>query len=126
MSDDDWSFRGHSLEELKEMSLEEFSELLNSRGRRKIQRGLRRKEKKILEDLEEKDQVKTHMRSMIVVPKMVGKTVQVYNGKDFVPVDIEKEMLGHYLGELAKTRKEVSHSAPGLGATRSSQHVPLK
>lgn len=125
-NDEDWSFRGYSMEELTEMSLEEFSELLDSRGRRKIRRGLRRKEKKILEDLKEKDQVKTHMRSMIVVPEMVGKTVQVYNGKDFVPVEIQKEMLGHYLGELAKTRKEVSHSAPGLGATRSSQHVPLK
>lgn len=127
MSDnEEWTFRGHTMEELNEMGLDEFSELLDARGRRKIERGLRRKEKKILEDLEEKDSVKTHMRSMIVVPKMVGKTVQVYNGKDFVPVEIEKEMLGHYLGEFAKTRKEVSHSAPGLGATRSSQHVPLK
>lgn len=126
MSEDDWSFRGHSLEELKEMSLEEFSELLDARGRRKIKRGLRRREKKMLDDLKEKDQVRTHMRSMIVVPEMVGKTIEIYNGTDFVPVDIEKEMLGHYLGELAKTRKEVEHSAPGLGATRSSQHVPLK
>lgn len=123
---EEWTYRGKTLEELEEMSLEEFGELLHSRGRRKINRGLRRKEKKLLEDLEEKDNVKTHLRSMIVVPKMVGKTIQVYNGKDFVPVEIQKEMLGHCLGELAKTRKEVSHSAPGLGATRSSQHVPLK
>jgi small subunit ribosomal protein S19 len=57
---------------------------------------------------------------------MVGATIHVYNGQDFVPVEIEAEMIGHYLGELAKTRKRVSHSAPGLGATRSSQHVPLK
>lgn len=122
----DWSFRGHTLEEVKDMSLEEFSELLNARGRRKIKRGLRRKEKKILEDLKDKDEVKTHMRSMIVVPEMVGNTIRIYNGKDFVPVEIQKEMIGHYLGELAKTRREVEHSAPGLGATRSSQHVPLK
>ncbi len=125
-NDEEWKFRGHKLEELQEMTLDEFAELLNSRGKRKLERGLRREEKKILEDLEDKDSVKTHFRSMIVVPEMVGKTVHVYNGQDFVPVDIEKEMLGHYLGEFAKTRKEVQHSAPGLGATRSSQHVPLK
>lgn len=128
MSNDneDFTFRGHTLEELKEMSRDEVAELLNSRGRRKLERGLGRKEKKILEDLEDKDSIKTHERSMIVLPAMVGKTVHVYNGQEFVPVEIEAEMIGHYLGELAKTRREVSHSAPGLGATRSSQHVPLK
>ncbi len=125
-NDDDWSFRGHTFDELQEMSLDEFAELLDSRGRRKIERGLRRQEKKMLEDLEEKDSVRTHMRSMIVVPEMVGKQVHIYNGQDFVPVEIEKDMIGHYLGEFAKTRKKVEHSAPGLGATRSSQHVPLK
>lgn len=123
---EEFTYRGHTLEELKEMSLDEFAELLNARGRRKINRGLGENEKKILEDLEDSDSVKTHERSMIVVPSMVGKEVKVYNGEDFVPVEIDAEMLGHYLGELAKTRKEVEHSAPGLGATRSSQHVPLK
>lgn len=126
MSSEDWSFRGHSLEELQEMSLDEYADLLDARGRRKIRRGLRDQEKKLLDDLEQKDEAQTHLRSMIIVPSMVGKTVRIYNGQDFVPVEIEKEMLGHYLGEFAKTRKEVSHSAPGLGATRSSQHVPLK
>ncbi len=123
---DDFSFRGQSLEELKDMSLNEFAELLDARGRRKIQRGLRENEKKLLERLEENDTAQTHLRGMIVLPQMVGKTIRIYNGQDFVPVEIEEEMIGHYLGEFAKTRKEVSHSAPGLGATRSSQHVPLK
>ncbi|WEL19206.1 30S ribosomal protein S19 [Candidatus Nanohalococcus occultus] len=123
---DEFTYRGHTLEELREMSHEEFAELLNARGRRKINRGLTEDEKKLLDDLEDSDSVKTHERSMIVLPEMVGKEIGVYNGEDFVPVEIDEEMLGHYLGELAKTRKEVSHSAPGLGATRSSQHVPLK
>ncbi len=126
MAGDDFSFRGRDMEELRDMSPEQFADLLSSRGRRKIERGFRKNEKKLLEDIEEKDSVKTHERAMIVVPKMVGKTVHVYNGQDFIPVEIEAEMLGHYLGELARTRKEVEHSAPGLGATRSSQHVPLK
>ncbi len=126
MSEEKFKFRGKTLEDLKNMNLNEFSELLNARGRRKIQRGLKENEKKILNDLEEKDLVRTHERNMIVVPQMVGKTVEVYNGQRFIEVEIKKEMLGHYLGEFAKTRKRVQHSAPGLGATRSSQHVPLK
>lgn len=126
MADEEFTFRGKTLNELNQMNLNQFSELLDARGRRKINRGLRENEKKMLQDLENKDTVRTHERDMIVVPKMVGKTIEVYDGNEFVSVEIEEEMLGHYLGEFAKTRKRVSHSAPGLGATRSSQHVPLK
>ncbi|MFB6144638.1 MAG: 30S ribosomal protein S19 [Candidatus Nanohaloarchaea archaeon] len=126
MSDEEFTFRGKNLEELQKMNLNNFADLLDARGRRKIRRGLNENEKKLLQDLEDSDSAKTHERNMIVVPAMVGKTIEIYNGQDFVPVEIEKEMLGHYLGEFAKTRKEVSHSAPGLGATRSSKHVPLK
>jgi small subunit ribosomal protein S19 len=123
---DDFTYRGKTVEELQEMNLDDFAELLTSDKRRKIRRGLKDNEKKILEDLEEKDTVQTHERDMIVVPEMIDNTIEVYNGQRFITVDIEPEMLGHRLGEFAKTRKEVSHSAPGLGATRSSQHVPLK
>lgn len=126
MTDEDFTFRGKSLEELKQMNLDSFADLANARARRKIKRGLNENEKKLLSDLEDSDTAKTHERNMIVVPSMVGKTVEVYNGQRFIEVDIEGEMLGHYLGEFAKTRKKVEHSAPGLGATRSSQHVPLK
>lgn len=126
MADEEFTFRGKTLDELKQMNLNQFSELLNARGRRKINRGLRETEKKMLQDLENKDTVRTHERDMIIVPKMVGKTIEVYNGQEFETVEVEEEMLGHYLGEFSKTRKRVSHSAPGLGATRSSQHVPLK
>jgi small subunit ribosomal protein S19 len=35
-------------------------------------------------------------------------------------------MIGHYVGEFAQTRKEVKHSGPGVGATRSSKFMPLK
>lgn len=126
MADEEFTFRGKTIDELKQMNLNQFAELLNARGRRKINRGLRENEKKILQDLENKDTVKTHERDMIIVPDMVGKTIKVYNGQEFETVEIEEAMLGHYLGEFAKTRKKVEHSAPGLGATRSSQHVPLK
>jgi small subunit ribosomal protein S19 len=50
----------------------------------------------------------------------------VHNGKEYVPVEITAEKLGHRLGEFALTRKQVKHSAPGFGATRSSKYIPLK
>ena len=63
---------------------------------------------------------------MIILPEMVGLTIHVYNGKEFVPVHIIPEMIGHYLGEFAMTTKIVKHGEPGLRATRSSMYVPLK
>ena len=70
--------------------------------------------------------VKTHCRGMHILPEMVGTTVGIHNGKDFVRVEIVPEMIGHALGEFAHTRKSVTHTGPGVGATRSSQHVALK
>jgi small subunit ribosomal protein S19 len=70
--------------------------------------------------------IRTHCRDMIILPEMVGLTIHVHNGKDFVPVEITTEMIGHYLGEFAITNKKVVHGAPGLRATRSSMYVPLK
>jgi small subunit ribosomal protein S19 len=56
----------------------------------------------------------------------VGKKVAIYNGKEFKEVEIKPEMIGHYLGEFAMTRRSVTHSGPGVGATRSSKFLPLK
>jgi small subunit ribosomal protein S19 len=63
---------------------------------------------------------------MIILPEMIGLTVGVHNGKDFVQVEIKPEMIGHYLGEFAITNKPVRHGTPGIGASRSSMYVPLK
>ena len=57
---------------------------------------------------------------------MVGKKVAIHNGKEFKEVEIRAEMIGHFLGEFALTRKIVKHSGPGVGATRSSKFMPLK
>ena len=70
--------------------------------------------------------IKTHCRSMYIVPSMVGRTVGIHNGIQFVKVDIQPEMIGHAMGEYAPTRKSVKHTGPGVGATRSSKHVALK
>ena len=63
---------------------------------------------------------------MVVFPDMVGAKVGIYNGKEFVQVEIQPEMMGHRLGEFSLTRKAPKHSGPGIGATRSSKFVPLK
>jgi len=123
----EFSYRGYSLEELQKMSWEEFAELLPARARRTLKRGMDEERMKAVRKIINSDKVvRTHRRDLIILPQFVGKTVAVHNGKEFVEVEIKPEMIGHYLGEFALTRKEVKHSGPGVGATRSSKFVPLK
>ncbi|MCD6492662.1 MAG: 30S ribosomal protein S19 [Archaeoglobaceae archaeon] len=122
----EFRYRGYTLEELKNMPLEELAKLLPARERRKIKRGFTEQEEKLLRKLKKKDAVRTHCRDMVVLPEMVGKIIFVHNGKDFVRVEIKPEMIGHRLGEFALTRRFEKHSGPGVGATRSSKYVPLK
>lgn len=122
----DFTYRGKSLEEMQKLNMDEFADLLPARKRRSIKRGLTHAQKKLLKKLRKDGTGRTHARDMIILPEMVGKEVDVYDGEEFVTAEIEAPMIGHYLGEFATTREKVSHSAPGLGATRSSKHVPLK
>ncbi|MFH1589577.1 MAG: 30S ribosomal protein S19 [archaeon] len=122
----EFSYRGKNLEQLKELSLKELAELLPSSSRRKLKRGLTEEEKKFLAKIEKKDNVKTHLRDMLVLPIMVGKTIKIHNGKTFQMIPIQEEMIGHILGEFALTRKRTTHSAPGVGATKSSSSVSVR
>jgi len=70
--------------------------------------------------------IRTHLRDMVILPSFVNHQIFVHNGKEFQRVDIKPEMIGHYLGEFALTRKKVKHTGPGVGATRSSKYMPLK
>jgi len=122
-------YKGKTFEELKLVNIREFAKLITSRERRtilrqaeKIEKFLKKSEKK----LSKNKAIRTHEREMIIVPKMLGWEVQVHNGKEFVPVKITEEMLNHRLGEFAMTRKKVEHSAPGIGATRSSSFLSVK
>ncbi len=126
MARKEFLFRGRKLDDLKSLSLNEFADLLKSRERRKIKRGFTEEEKKLLKDIEKKNEVKTHCRDIIILPMMVGKVINVYNGKEFVAVRVTVEMLGHRLGEFALTRRRVQHHAPGVGATRSSQALSVR
>ncbi|VUT23487.1 MAG: 30S ribosomal protein S19 [Candidatus Methanolliviera sp. GoM_oil] len=122
----EFTFRGYKQDELQKMSLETLSEILPSRQRRKIKRGFKEEEKTFLKKIKEKETAKTHLRNMIVLPSMIGKKVGIHNGKGFTFVEIQPEMVGHYLGEFALTRKEVKHGSAGLGATKSSKFIPLR
>ncbi len=124
----EFTYRGYSLDELKSMSIEELKKILPSRARRSLDRGLNKEQKALLEKIRNKDKdvYRTHRREMVILPEFVGKTIAVHNGEEFEEVRIEPDMIGHYLGEFALTRKSVEHSGPGVGATRSSKYIPLK
>lgn len=129
----EFSYRGQSLESLSAMSMDEFINILPSRQRRSLQRGLTADQRVLLEKLRTAKEagakgnaIKTHVRDLIVLPEMVGAKIGIHNGKEFVEVDIRAEMIGHYLGEFAITNKPVRHGTPGIGASRSSMYVPLK
>jgi small subunit ribosomal protein S19 len=128
----EFRYRGKSLEELNSMSTEALLELLPSRARRSLNRGVSEEKRKLLEDARAiKDgkvegQIKTHARDMIILPTMVGLTIAVHNGKEFVPLEVKQEMIGRYLGEYVITNQKVVHGTPGIGASRSSLYVPLK
>lgn len=125
----EFKYRGLKLDELQKLSLEELMPLLPSRMRRTLKRGVTKEQHKLLKEVEETDPgkpIRTHCRDMIVLPNFVGHQIHIHNGDDFKRVDIKPNMIGHYLGEFAMTRKEVEHTGPGLGATRSSKFMPLK
>lgn len=58
---------------------------------------------------EEGTAIKTWSRASEISPEMVGYTFAVHNGKDFVEVKVNEDMVGHRLGEFAPTRKFVRH-----------------
>ena len=134
-------WRGYTLDQLLEMPLmppeDDFeaisiASLMPSRAKRSIVRmyeGLNPESEKLLEKIRSNEgnkTIKTHCRGLYILPEMVGKTIGVHNGREFVNIEVVPEMIGHSLGEFAITRKSVTHTGPGVGATRSSTHVALK
>jgi small subunit ribosomal protein S19 len=121
-------YKGRSIEQLQEMGPDELRQLFPARLRRSLKRGFSNRQKKLLERIRQdpKRFHKTHARDMIILPQMVGIKLGVHNGKEFVPLEIKPEMIGHRISEFVLTRKPVKHSAPGFGATKSSKFIPLK
>lgn len=114
------------------MSIEQFLQLIPSRQRRSLNRDISEDKRKLLAELRNANEnkshkpIRTHARDMIILPYLVGLTIHVYNGKEFIELAIIPQMVGHYLGEYVITNKKVVHGTPGIGASRSSLYVPLK
>tara|TARA_B100001179_G_scaffold148819_1_gene108057 strand:+ start:2248 stop:2643 length:396 start_codon:yes stop_codon:yes gene_type:complete len=127
-----FTFHGLSTEETESLTGEKLFDLLSSRARRSLKRGINDQKRKLIGEIKMKKagklkaDIKTHLRDLIILPYMTGVAVNVFSGKEFVPIVITTEMIGHYLGEYVITNKRVSHGAPGVGASRSSLYVPLK
>ena len=77
-----------------------------------VEESLLKKVQKLNED-NKKTVVKTWSRRSTIYPDFVGHTIAVHNGKDFIPVYITEEMVGHKLGEFALTRKFNGHAGGG-------------
>jgi len=128
----EFTYRGLSQKELEELPLDKMLKLFPSRARRSLTRGINDGKRKLIEEMKAakagtlKNPINTHLRDVLILPAMVGVTLNVFSGKEFKPVTITTEMVSHYLGEYVITNKRVSHGAPGVGASRSSLYVPLK
>jgi len=57
-----------------------------------------------------KSVIKTWSRRSTIYPEFVGHTFAVHNGKEFIPVYVTEEMVGHKLGEFSQTRKFTGHA----------------
>lgn len=128
----EFMYRGKTLKEIEKMDIKEFAILVPSRQRRSLTRGFTEAQKRLLIKIKKakmgvwKKPIKTQCRNMVIIPEMVGMTIHVHRGKEYYPVQITPEMLGHYLSEMTMTRQKVQHSAPGIGATKSSGAMSVK
>lgn len=127
----EYKYRGKTAEELKKMSREKLIEILPSRQRRTLKRGLTKEQNKLMEKIKKQEEgdepVRTHQRDTVILPEMFGKKLAVYNGQKWKTVDVEPKMFGHYLGEFALTRPEaITHSGPGIGATRGTKYLSVR
>ena len=125
----EFTYHGLTKEELANIPNEKLFKIFSARIRRSLTRGINDDKRKLMEEMKDrknKNRIKTHLRELIILPYMVGVTVHIFSGKEFVPITITLQMVGHYLGEYVITNKRVNHGAPGVGASRSSLYVPLK
>ena len=132
----EFTFQGKTQSELEELSKESFMKLVTSRKRRSLKRQTNpqfdQNVKRFKEELakaptgKRPKAVRTHVREMVIVPQMMGVTFGVYNGKQFVEVNVVPEMVGHLLGEFALTRKRLQHGKAGIGATKSSTAITAR
>eukprot|EP00927_Polykrikos_kofoidii_P034286 TRINITY_DN2910_c0_g1_i4.p2 TRINITY_DN2910_c0_g1~~TRINITY_DN2910_c0_g1_i4.p2 ORF type:complete len:163 (-),score=21.02 TRINITY_DN2910_c0_g1_i4:60-485(-) len=123
-----YSYRGIDLDKLLDYSNTDLMALFCARQRRKFSRGIKRKPIALLKKLrkakretaygDKPEAIKTHLRNMVIVPEMIGSVVGVYNGKQYINVEVKPEMIGHYLAEFSITYKPIRHGGKGGGASK--------
>ena len=69
------------------------------------------KKVKKLNESGKKEVIKTWSRRSTIFPEFIGHTFAVHNGKEFIPVYVTEDMVGHKLGEFALTRKNGGHGS---------------
>jgi len=133
-----YTFRGKTLDELKGLPLQDFVKLLSSQRQRFFKRSFCVKHIKLIGKLKKaretiRDQkgirpttVRTHLRGMVILPEFVDNVIGIYNGKEFLEVQIRPEMIGHVFADFSVPKKDVRHSKAGVGATRGSSATSLK
>jgi len=117
-------YRGINLEDLKKLDVREVAKYLPSRSRRTVLRHFDLIEKFVIKcekKMAKRKKIKTHLRDMIIVPRLVGMQIAIHNGKTFNELMITHEMIGHRLGEFSQTRTKVQHGEAGIGATKGSK-----
>merc|ERR1712071_191031 len=129
-----YSYRGVDLDKLLDMSNQDLMELFRARQRRKFSRGIKRAPITLLKKLrkakretsygDKPEAIKSHLRNMVIVPEMIGSVVGVYNGKQYINVEIKPEMIGHYLAEFSIPYKPIKHGRAGMGG-KGAMFMPL-
>ena len=125
------AFKGMVASEAAKLSNEQYLKLIKSRQRRSIKRNSMQYRELLTKVAEmqkapAKKPIKTHIREAVILPSWIGLTFSIYTGKEFQPIEITANMLGHRLGEFAFSTKRVLHSAPGIRATRGSKFLAVK
>lgn len=64
--------------------------------------------------------IQTWSRSSYIPSSLLSKTLQVYNGRNFVKFTVTEDMLGYKLGEFARTRKRGADPRPKFSSRRKS------
>src|SRR5438094_8353165 len=100
-----FTYRGHNLEEVKQMSMDEFIKLLPSRQRRSLLKGLTNDQRTLLEHIRQSRRedgngggkaarIKNQTRDMLIIPEMLGLTLHLHSGKEYMASEIKLEIIG--------------------------------
>ncbi|MEK6888724.1 MAG: ribosomal protein S19 family protein [Nanoarchaeota archaeon] len=119
-------YRGVNLEDLKNLDVREFAKYLKSRPRRFVLRNFQKIEnfvRRCEAAVSNNKKIRTHLRDIVIVPRLVGMRIGIHNGKVFEEIEIKAAMVGHRLGEFSHTCSKVNHGTAGIGATKGTKGV---